>query len=249
MSTGFGQSSIYRSFSTGLLLGVVCAVLVALPGAARTARASEGSTLLLCWLALGGGLGLLLAPAVGAARAARPLPRPAVGLPLGALFASGPLMLLATLIKAKTHHRPLGAATFAMLAAVLLVAAIIVAARLLSATEGKRPFLAWGSIVILAVVSGAMMARLVQPALGAVGAESGLRAALFDGVLLVVLGAAAVGLKVPDGLRNAARYAAPALWIGLALASAVVLRRSPDLVQAASEKAPVLLGLGAWLGG
>ena len=47
----------------------------------------------------------------------------------GLLAASGPLAVVATVLKDRTHHRQLGAVTFAFLAAVILFVAVSAARR------------------------------------------------------------------------------------------------------------------------
>ncbi|HTM45821.1 MAG TPA: hypothetical protein VL137_12755 [Polyangiaceae bacterium] len=48
---------------------------------------------------------------------------------VGLLLASGPLQLLGAVLASQTHHRPLGAVTFALIAAVLIIVLLRIASR------------------------------------------------------------------------------------------------------------------------
>ena len=62
---------LYTEFATGLWLGVIAALLVALPATWRAA--SSEAPLVYCWVALWGGAAFVLGPTAGALRLVRPL--------------------------------------------------------------------------------------------------------------------------------------------------------------------------------
>jgi hypothetical protein len=77
-------------------------------------------------------------PVVFLLRAARPWPFALRTLGLGAVLALLPLAVLGALLVAKTHHRALGAVTFAALAAAVLLVTTLLARRLALATRAGR---------------------------------------------------------------------------------------------------------------
>ncbi len=228
----------------GLLLGSAASVFATLPGAYRASHA--GASFIGCWLALAGSTALLLAPAVGAFRAARPMPRAVPTLLVGLLLASGPLVIFARLLKATTHYRPLGGATFAIVAAGVVLGCIAVSGRLVAAAQaGARQRIAQRLLIVLAAASTLIGLALAAPAVGA----SGMRAGVFDGVLAVALGLAAALPDATGWLPAArARLAGPALWLVLVVAGAAMLHLSPAVRGACTSRAPVLSGLTGWLG-
>jgi len=223
-------------FGYGVLVATLGCALIALPAALRS-----GAPLPLSWLALWGSAALMAAPVAGAWRVARPLPASAWCLPLGVALSLAPLMVFARLLKTATHHRPLGGATFAIVAALLVLGATAVAARLL-AWSGQQAGAKAKLPVVVALLGSCLAVPLALPMLGAE-----LRGALLDGVLL--LGVTALGALVPEQRRIAARAAisGPLLWIG-AIGSALAVGLGSAATRAAlADHAPVLLGLAGWL--
>jgi hypothetical protein len=223
----------------GALVATAGAALIAIPAALRAA--SGGAALPMAWLALWGGAALMLGPVAAALRAARPLSPFAWSLPLGVCLSLAPLMLLARVLKTATHHRPLGGATFAFVAAFVVVGAVALAARVIAWSRSRS-----GASARVPLVLGAGGAALAVPlALPLLGA--GARGGALDGALAfaVVLVAAlvpelrALGRRAPS-LGAAAWIVAVALGLGVGLGGA-------ETRAAVAERAPVLLGLAGWL--
>jgi len=123
-------SAVPRTQAPGLagslLTGVAIALLVALLPALRHA-----DQFVLLWLGCAGSGALVLGPALFGARVALPEWRALLPLACGLGIAVGPVMLLGRLIKTATHHRPLGAMTYAVVACVAVLCAWVLAWRLL----------------------------------------------------------------------------------------------------------------------
>jgi hypothetical protein len=204
-----------RSAAFGV--GTVAAVVSALPALPRVVGAGGSAALGL--LALTGGTALVLGPALmlaGAVRAEKTGLRVAL---LGLSLAAAPLSLLGEALKRGTHHRPLGAATYAVLALAIVAGAVLVGWRLLRFSESGSPTA--GRIVLGLTACGA---------LGSVGF-----------VLVRALGAPALVPHVLDGLRvlaaatlchlllrlprvtNVAERAGAPLWVAAVVASLVVM--------------------------
>jgi hypothetical protein len=207
---------VFAPWAEGALLGSALAGAVALP------RLGGGPG---AWLTAAGFAALALGPAVGALRAARPLSRAGLGVPLGALVALPVLSVLARVLKATTHHRPLGAATFAVIAAAVLLGAMALTSRLLIAgsvvpqSGGSR--LARVALAALVLVSLGIGALLLLPALSSEAARAGVRAPYVEAALLLTGGAAAGLVNLPPGLGRLARLGGPLAWLIL-VAGAVV---------------------------
>jgi choline-sulfatase len=222
-----GTARVYPELAIGLLLGVGAAAIAALPAAVRSAAA--GASFLAAWLSLWGSSAALLAPAVGALRIARPLPRSSLSIPAGLVIAAPVLIMLARILKGTTHHRPLGAATFAMLAAAVVLGAIVVAARLISSEHRISRAALWSLLGMTALATAVLALPLARAGGGSV----------IDALLLLGLGAAAVWVKAPAAAERAARIAGP-----LALALAVIggFAARARVGESTRTSAPVLTG-------
>jgi hypothetical protein len=226
------------------------AVLVTIPAAIPAAlRASSGNAPLWgCYLAAFAGGVSMLVPAVVCLRAARPLPRAALGF-FGAVAVSlGPLAILATMLKEKTHHRPLGGATFAMVAVGVLVAATLVMSRLLawarsdSRTERRIGQVSFVTLLALALL---LASALIVPSLPEAGPI--VRGGLFDGLLLTLLGALICFARIEMSVqvcRVAGRVAVAVCALALILGSWAF--SSEPVRQAMVDQAPAILGF-LWL--
>ena len=140
---------------------------------------------LLVWLAATGLLGLAVTLCAGFLRMARPLPSAVALVPVGILFAAGPLTFLGKTLHAHTHHRPLGAATFAVMSLVILLGSFGLAGRvratLASNDSGKRTFgriLLYGGLAFSLV----MGLRGFVAILGSAKAHSTYLACILDGL-------------------------------------------------------------------
>lgn len=232
------SSSRFAESSWALLLATIGSAVTAFVAASRVSGLAFGSA----WLALWGSTALIAAPAAVALRVARPLSRLAWCVPLGLVIASGPLLVLARVLKSATHHRPLGGTTFAILATALILGAVALAARILIWSEtGSMPRrrLPW----LVTLVFGLAAAKL---ALGALAGP--LRASALDALLaLASAGAGALG-PMPGRARSLALAGVPLAAAAVLLALTVGLA-SPDVRALLDAQAPVLLGLAGWLRG
>ena len=124
-------------FGEGLLFGLVGGAVLSLPMALRT-QASLNHVLMV-WLGATGLYGMILGLLSGLLRVARPLPRRSPALPLGLAFAFGPLAALGSILHAHTHHRPLGAATYAVIAGMIVAVSWAAANRVWSSLRSPFP--------------------------------------------------------------------------------------------------------------
>lgn len=221
------MSSPRLGFATGLCLAVAGTAVACLPAALRTA--SAGVSFAAAWLVLWGSTAFLLAPAAAAIRIARPLPSAALALPAALLCAAPVLIVFARVLKVATHHRPLGAATFAVIAAGVVLGTFAVTARLVSGQGlARRVLLGW---VLLSALASAVLSL---PLLGIAGGS------LLDTALAVAVAAAAVLTKAPPALERAAKVAGPVAFV-VAVGASFALG-SAEVRAAAAERAPVLAG-------
>jgi hypothetical protein len=219
---------VSRAVGTGLLFGTLGSLLIVVPASLRTS-----ASFALAWLVLAGSAALVLGPAAAALRVARPFSRSAWSVPLGLVIALPPLVLFARILKVGTNHRPLGGATFAIVAAGVVLGAIAFAARALS---WEKPLLK-KLVLACAVLFGLLSVMLSLPALAAP-----VRGHLLDGALAIAL-VVGVGLaKLPEKIPS---WLGPAVWVG---ASAVgLVLGTPELRASIADRAPVLAGVTAWL--
>ena len=133
--------STWAAWREAGLFGLPAGALLALPVALRT---NGSASSFLVWLSATGLLGMATTVCTGLVRMGRPLPSAIQMVPMGIMFALGPLAYVGSALHAHTHHRPLGAATFAVLSLGILLGCFAVAARtrgaLSSGDPGKRLF-------------------------------------------------------------------------------------------------------------
>jgi hypothetical protein len=150
-----------------------------------------------------------------------------------------PLSLLGSVLKLETNHRPLGAATYSVIALLVLVAAVFVAARIDHAAERDRDGigvkLRLGGLAV-AIASGGVGAFQVLR-------NPELRAGALDGLSLVA--ATVLGLYVAAKMppRSTFRHAVP-LWVLVVVSGSVATTVHVDAI---TRAAPVLGGPFAWL--
>lgn len=219
-------------------LGVVLSACAALPAAGRVA--GEGVAFGAAWLALSGSTAFVLGPSLFLAGRLGAVAflgvRPAL---LGACWAVFPLSLFGSVLKLETNHRPLGAATYSVIALFVLVAAVFVAARIEDAAERDRDGigvkLRLGGLVVAVLSAGVGAFQVLR--------NPELRAGALDGLSLVA--ALAFGVfaasKVPP--RSTFRHAVP-LWVVVVVSGFVA---SNVHVDAITRVAPVFGGPFAWL--
>jgi hypothetical protein len=210
--------------------------------------AGNGVAFSIIWLAAWGPAAALVGPCAVSLRIVGARARAVATLAVSAIILLGPLSLLGELLKRATHHRPLGAVTFAVLAGCALVVTIGVSYRLSQAagSAGRWKGVARGALSVTVALgllfSGGVLLR------GLFGeAASSLR----NGVLDVALVAFAIAIATWASPRVWARR--PALSIGFwgaAIAlSALVLTWVPASRAALAQVVPPLLPLAGWLGG
>jgi hypothetical protein len=232
-----GDSDLRLGFATG----TCAAALWALPVTLRVAPEIPSSPVVV-YLGLLGSAAATLGPVVAFgrvswARAGEALRSLLVGCGLSTL----PLAVFATLLHQGTHHRPLGAATFGIVAMAGLVVTLAGVRRVRRwAQDGPRPWVSAGSsaLALLSFGTGVLWALRDGP--------PNIRTALLD----VALGTVAVGALL-RWRKHLLRRAAPAgvvLW-GLATAIGIaLLLLDESLWHGLRAGAPVTLGIvGVWV--
>jgi hypothetical protein len=220
------------SFRSGLALGVVAAVLASLPALIRLLSAGAPA---LAFLSLIGGAALALGPLVALGRQARPLNRGLLACLAGVGFSLPVLSVLGRLIEQKTHHRPLGAATFAVLALIIVLGASIVLGRALSLASSRRP-----AGIALGLAGGLTVLVAAQAFTGG----GSFRASVVDAAAVCSVAVLAIALPVTKSLETRLHSLALPLWGLLALAGVVLSRTTAGGV--VGGLAPVLAPLNGW---
>lgn len=213
------------AFGEGLLFGLPGGGLLALPVALRVTGGLHQAFLV--WLAALGLYGMLLGVLAAAMRVARPLPRRSPALLLGLGFSLGPLAQFGTLLARQTHHRPLGAATFAVAAGMLVVVAWALAATALVSVHSsfkRRKQFGWALIIggsLISVLGGAL------PFLAFVRNFSQaplLSSLVIDGLLGMALSVFGGFARFPTKLEGTARTTGPMAFGICALTFAVAMQ-------------------------
>jgi len=230
------------SLAEGLLFGLPAGFLMAVLVALRVSG-SLGDVLLV-FLGAWGLHGLMVGTASGILRICRPLPSRSPTFVWAVLLAVLPLARLGTLLAERTHHRPLGATTFALVALVIILGFWACAARAFgmrrSAHRHNRLF---GTVVLglLVVVSVLVGAAPVLAWFGEVFERALLASALIDGLLgaslIVIGGFVRFGIRI----ELVARMAGP-LSVGICSVAFLIALRSEVALQALS-RVSALFGL------
>jgi hypothetical protein len=202
--------------------------------------AAEQAHVALAFLALAGGTALVLGPGLVAARAVRTDTSGFRAVLLGLALAALPLSLLADVLKQSTHHRPLGAATFAVLALAIVLGFVAVTWRLSNVLASRslgvrRASFAFVAALALGSVAFVLTRTLAAPAL-VPHVLDGLRA-LATATLCHLL------LRLPRVSSIARRVGAP-LWALVVVAGLIAGRGAT--AAAVRTTAPVLGGPEAW---
>jgi hypothetical protein len=223
-------------------LGALLSACAALPAAGRLA--GSGAPFGATWLALSGSTALVLGPLLFlAGRVATDASRVRAAL-IGAATAVLPLALLGSGLKLETNHRPLGAATFAVLALAAVLGAMLVAGRIEEAAErdkeGAAAKLRMGALGVSVLSVGVAAFQVLR--------NSELRPHALDGLSLmaaaalgVLLGRRLLGRKVAR--RASFRHAVP-LWVVVVVSGLVARGVHAEVI---TRSAPVLGGPLAWL--
>jgi hypothetical protein len=222
-----------------LALGAIAAAAAAFPAVHRVTEHGENPGVV--WLALAGGTALLLGPALVLARS---VPRDSTGLRsalLGIALAVLPLAILAERLKLQTHHRPLGAATYGVLAFALMGFFVLVAARLLTWVEDDPTA---GRRSVRGVVTAAALVGIGVALLRALGAGT-LRSDVLDALRVLAVGVIAhLALDQPR-VERVLRRAGITLWV--IVVAAGLAANHGDVSVSIRAHARVLCGPVAWL--
>jgi hypothetical protein len=231
-------------FGEGLLFGLPGGGLLALPVALRVAGGFHQAALV--WFAALGLYGMLLGVVAAALRVSRPLPRRTPALLLGLGFAFGPLAQFGALLAKHTHHRPLGAATYAVIAGTVILVMWALATRALvsvhSSFKSRKRF-GWTLIVGASVLSLSLGALPSFGFLTHVRATPLLSSLIMDGLLGMALAVFGGFARFPTKLEGSARTSGPMAFGVCALTFAVAMQ-SPQTGPAFTASSV----LWAWLG-
>lgn len=234
-----GELGAPASPSAALALGAVGAAIAALPAVSRVAEAGVSPGV--AWVALSGGTALVLGPLVACARVVERRSTSLRAALVGIALASTPLATLGKLLKLDTHHRPLGAATFAFLALGLVLALVVVTVRVTAWTHAE-PTLARRAVRQLVVVLALASLGL---ALLRAGVEGGFAPSVADAARVLLIAALAHRALDTPLVEGLARRAGVLSWVLLVVAG-LVAARGP-VKDAVHKSAPVLGGPRAWL--
>jgi hypothetical protein len=216
--------SAWAACREAALFGMPSGALLALPVALRVG--GPPSLSFLVWLAAAGLLGLMTAFCAGLLRVARPLPTAVTFVPLGLVYAAGPLTFLGTLIHAHTHHRPLGAATFAVLSLGITLLCFAFAGRTQSAlNSGDRSKRVFGQVLLYggALLSLGLGLRGFLALLSVAKTHPAYLASVLDGLLGLSVSLVGGFLRCPAKVEHVARIAGPLAMVICALALTVAL--------------------------
>jgi hypothetical protein len=164
--------------------------------------------------------------------------------------------ILAAILKATTHHRALGGATFATIALLVNALAVLAAWRFTVSVLPRLPPRARSKDFALVIALGVGMLVLASVVVGALGVGGPPDASLADRVVaLLVDGSLAVGATALAALYDVSpRRAHLASWGGaggLALLGGVALSsliHSPSLSRRVVEQAPFAAAIGQTVG-
>ncbi len=255
-------SGLLSRVGEACLLGLGVAVFAALPTAIRTA--GSGGSFPEGLLAGAAVLAPILVASLGLARAAgrgfrgitgTPVPRGAVlAIALWIGLAVPAMAGLGAVLKATTHHRGLGGATFAVFGAVLVAGLAVVAHRVVAlgqafAARGARP---WIPAFAITVIASLPLLLAAAPLAGHGGGEGAgaVRAAVVDGAIAIVASLLVASLHLPASVERVARLAGVPAAVIVLLAGVQRVESSPALAKAMRAggglPATILGALEAW---
>jgi hypothetical protein len=222
----------------GVALGLVAAAVLATVAALRTTEASVSR--IWVWIGAWGALAAVLGPLGAAVRRARPLPVEAWCIPVGIALSLAPLGLFARILKATTHHRPLGAVTFAIVSIAVILGAIAFSARLIAELAARRNSPSFRTVRALSVVGAAMLALAgCAVAFRALAGGAELRPLAMDTMLLLVAIVVVGWFRMPVARVERARPLVFVAW-ALAVVAAIVALGQPEVAQVIAASAPVV---------
>jgi hypothetical protein len=223
------------SFRRGLCFGTLGAALTA---GVAACRVSAGTA---AFLPLLGGAALFFGPTLAGVSAARPLSPLLRALLVGLGLSALPLAKLASLLKVTTHHRPLGAVTFAVLGLVVCLGAIAVCARVLAVSDASRSTVA--RVARTALIAFAVVSPLLL--LARATASANLREGVFDVALGLGTGALLSLAPWPSPALRWLELSALPLWLGTVLLGILVGLASAGAP--AELASPVLVAPISWI--
>jgi hypothetical protein len=231
-------------FRAGFLAGLLAAALAAWPAATRF----EPKLVWQAFLILFGGSALVMAPLSAAlATAGRP-ERFTRALTVGALASAVPLVPFAAMLKTSTHHRPLGGVTFAVVAGVVIIAATLVSARLITWAGEQRSLQRLAARVAVVALTALGAAAVLLGLVHGLKGDPAFGTGFFDALRVLGLATLAAWLPVPAGVLRRARGFGLAAWIAVVTVG-VCLGRAPSMQAELAARCPVLHWPLLWLGG
>jgi hypothetical protein len=224
-----------------LALGVAFSVLTAVLIALRIALGEHVPALT---LALSGSVSLLVAPSGLWLRRAVEGRLPPIdrALGCGVALASLPLALFASVLKSTTHHRPLGGATFAVVALGLLAFSLGLSFRIFRGGSHGPVKSSWQNAFTLGCGLSLGVALLLM------GFGRSTRPNLLELAALAGAIAATGFVHVPPWLKKVRLPAVLVVWAAL-LTGALLSLREPEVVRSLTTRAPVSFAALSWLGG
>lgn len=231
-------------YRAAFLAGLIAAALAALPAALRFDSSLVGQA----FVVLTAGAALVMAPLSAALSSASPPSQFSRALTVGALVSVVPLLPFAAMLKTGTHHRPLGGATFAVIAGLIIVGCSLVCARLITwAREQRSPIGTWARFALVALAALGTAAVLLALLQG-IRSDSAYRTGFFDALRALGLATLASRAPLPSGLVRRVRGLGLAAWISVVTVG-VCLGRAPTMQVALAAHCPVLHWPLVWLGG
>jgi hypothetical protein len=221
----------------GFALGLLAAAVLATVAAVRAIGGSV--SVVWVWVGVWGALAAVLGPLGALVRRALPLPLAAWCIPLGIALALPPLGLFARILKANTHHRPLGAVTFAIVSIGVVLVAIAFSARLISELAARRNSPNFRAVRALSVLGAALVALAGCVVAYRALTEADLRPLAVDTVLLLCAVLVVGWLRVPAARVERARRLVLLAW-GCAVLAAIVALRRPEVAEVIAVSAPVV---------
>ena len=224
--------------------GLIAAALAALPAALRF----ESGLALQAFIVCMAGCALVMAPLSSALASASTGSKLRTALTVGALLAAVPLLPFAALLKATTHHRPLGGVTFAVIGGLTIVALAVVCGRLVAwagvQSSAHARFLRVLLLAFAALGTAALLLGLVQGLKGGSSYQTG----FYDALRVLGLTTLAARVRLPETLLRRVRGLGLATWVAVVTVG-VCLGRAPAMQAELASLCPVLHWPLVWLGG
>jgi len=228
----------------GFISGLIAALLAALPAAFRF----ESSLAVQAFVVCVAGCALVMAPLSAALASATGPNKLRTALTVGVLLAALPLLPFATLLKANTHHRPLGGVTLAVVGGVLIIGLSLVCARFVTwagvQAGGYAKLSRIALVAFAALGTAALLLGLVQGLKGGSEYQTG----FYDGLRVLGLTTLAARVRLPETWLRRVRGLGLATWVAVVTVG-VCLGRAPAMQVELASRCPVLHWPLVWLGG